>query len=64
MIFSKEGRGPDQVFCEALPTVNILRINGLFPGIEVETAVVPTQKLAHLLLADELFPAQGGQKIV
>ena len=38
--------------------------DGFVSGIEMKTAVVPAQKLAHLFLADEFFPAQGGQEPV
>jgi hypothetical protein len=38
--------------------------NGFFTGVEIETAVGPTEQLAQFSLADEFFASKGGEEAV
>ena len=46
-------------FGKSTPPLDIVRSNGLLPGIEAEATMGPAEQLAGSLLTDQLFPPQS-----
>jgi hypothetical protein len=62
--FFQRERGSEQVLRQSFPSFDIVRRDRFFPGIEAEAAVGPSEELAELAFADELFLAQPGEESV